>query len=142
MRLLTAPVDPSARPPSALARPLLEVALITAGGIALLLAADTLAGTWRGLGRAAASGGGHAAMIAAGWVIALGGAPHWRIPAAASAAALIMASGAARLAPAGAILYFLLPLVLAPQAPRPRLATRWVGGARPPPSRQVLAGVA
>src|SRR6266852_2367870 len=67
MRLLTAPFDPSARAPSALARPLLEVALIAAGGIALLLAADTLAGTWRGLGRAAASGGGHAAMSAAGY---------------------------------------------------------------------------
>src|SRR5438132_1448777 len=109
MRLLTAPFDPSARVPSALVRPLLEVGLIAAGSIALLLAADTLAGEWRGLGRAAASGGSHAAMIAAGLVIALGGAPRWRMPAAASAAALIVASVAARLVPAGAVLY--LPIL-------------------------------
>src|SRR5207245_2446007 len=127
MRLLTAPFDPSAHVPSALVRPLLEVAIIAAGSIALLLAADTLAGEWRGLGRAAASGGSHAAMIAAGWVIALGGAPRWRMPAAASAAALIVASVAARLAPAGAVLYFLVPLVLARQAGSTRLDTRWIG---------------
>src|SRR5438445_13321767 len=142
MRLLTAPFDPSARAPSALARPLLEVALIAGGGIALSLAADTLAGEWRGLGRAAASGGGHAGMIAAGWVIALGGAPRWRIPAAASAATLIVASVTARLAPAGAVLYFLVPLVLARQAGSTRLDTRWVGWARPQMSRQVILGVA
>jgi hypothetical protein len=141
MRLLTAPFDPSARAPSALARPLLEVALIAAGGIALSLAADTLAGEWRGLGRAAASGGGHAGIIAAGWVIALGGAPRWRIPAAASAAALIMASAAARLVPAGAVLYLLVPLVLARQAGRARLDTRWIGWTRPQTSRQVVVGV-
>jgi len=142
MRLLTAPFDPSARVPSALVRPLLEVAIIAAGSIALLLAADTLAGEWRGLGRAAASGGSHAAMIAAGWVIALGGAPRWRMPAAASAAALIVASVAARLAPAGAVLYFLVPLVLARQAGSTRLDTRWIGWARPQTSRQVVLGVA
>ena len=142
MRLLTAPFDPSAHVPSALVRPLLEVALIAAGSIALLLAADTLAGEWRGLGRAAASGGSHAAMIAAGWVIALGGAPRWRMPAAASAAALIVASVAARLAPAGAVLYFLVPLVLARQAGSTRLDTRWIGWARPQMSRQVILGVA
>ena len=142
MRLLTAPFDPSAHVPSALVRPLLEVALIAAGSIALLLAADTLAGEWRGLGRAAASGGSHAAMIAAGWVIALGGAPRWRMPAAASAAALIVASVAARLAPAGAVLYFLVPLVLARQAGSTRLDTRWIGWARPQTSRQVVLGVA
>ena len=142
MRLLTAPFDPSAHVPSALVRPLLEVAIIAAGSIALLLAADTLAGEWRGLGRAAASGGSHAAMIAAGWVIALGGAPRWRMPAAASAAALIVASVAARLAPAGAVLYFLVPLVLARQAGSTRLDTRWIGWARPQMSRQVILGVA
>ena len=142
MRLLTAPFDPSAHVPSALVRPLLEVALIAAGSIALLLAADMLAGEWRGLGRAAASGGAHAAMIAAGWVIALGGAPRWRMPAAASAAALIVASVAARLAPAGAVLYFLVPLGLARQAGSTRLDTRWIGWARPQTSRQVLVGVA
>lgn len=142
MRLLTAPFDPSARVPSALVRPLLEVAIIAAGSIALLLAADTLAGEWRGLGRAAASGGSHAAMIAAGWVIALGGAPRWRMPAAASAATLIVASVAARLAPAGAVLYFLVPLVLARQAGSTRLDTRWIGWARPQTSRQVVLGVA
>jgi hypothetical protein len=142
MRLLTAPFDPLARAPSALARPLLEVALIAGGGIALSLAADTLAGEWRGLGRAAASGGGHAGMIAAGWVIALGGAPRWRIPAAALAAALIMASVAARLAPAGAVLYFLVPLVLVLQAGGARLDTRWIGWARPQTSQQVVVGLA
>jgi len=142
MRLLTAPFDPSAHVPSALVRPLLEVAIIAAGSIALLLAADTLAGEWRGLGRAAASGGSHAAMIAAGWVIALGGAPRWRMPAAASAATLIVASVAARLAPAGAVLYFLVPLVLARQAGSTRLDTRWIGWARPQMSRQVILGVA
>jgi len=142
MRLLTAPFDPSAHVPPALVRPLLEVAIIAAGSIALLLAADTLAGEWRGLGRAAASGGSHAAMIAAGWVIALGGAPRWRMPAAASAAALIVASVAARLAPAGAVLYFLVPLVLARQAGSTRLDTRWIGWARPQTSRQVVLGVA
>ena len=142
MRLLTAPFDPSAHVPSALVRPLLEVAIIAAGSIALLLAADTLAGEWRGLGRAAASGGSHAAMIAAGWVIALGGAPRWRMPAAASAATLIVASVAARLAPAGAVLYFLVPLVLARQAGSTRLDTRWIGWARPQTSRQVVLGVA
>ena len=141
MRLLTAPFDPSAHVPSALVRPLLEVALIAAGSIALLLAADTLAGEWRGLGRAAASGGSHAAMIAAGWVIALGGAPRWRMPAAASAATLIVASVAARLAPAGAVLYFLVPLVLARQAGSTRLDTRWIGWARPQTSRQVVLGM-
>ena len=142
MRLLTAPFDPSARAPWALARPLLEVALVAAGGIALSLAADTLAGEWRGWGRAAASGGGHAGMIAAGWVIALGGAPRWRIPAAASAATLILASVAARLAPVGAILYFLVPLVLARQARRARLDTRWIGWTGPRTSRQVVVGMA
>ncbi len=142
MRLLTAPFDPSARAPSVLTRPLVEVVLIAAGSIALLLAADTLAGEWRGLGRAAASGGSHAAMIAAGWVIALGGAPRWRMPAAASAAALIVASVAARLGPAGAVLYFLVPLLLARQAGSARLDTRWIGWARPQSSRQVVLGVA
>ena len=142
MRLLTAPFDPAARAPSGLARPFLEVALIAAGSIALLLAADTLAGVWRGLGRAAARGASHAAMIAAGWVIALGGAPRWRMPAAASAAALIMASVATRLVPAGAVLYFLVPLVLARQAGYARLDTRWIGWARPQTSQQVVVGVA
>jgi hypothetical protein len=141
MRLLTAPFDPAARAPSALVRPLLEVALIAAGGIALL-AASALAGEGQGLGRAVASGGCHAGMIAAGWIIALGGAPRWRFPAAVLAAALIVASAAARLVTAGAVLYVLVPLVLAHQAGGARLDTRWIGWTGPQTSRQALVGVA
>jgi hypothetical protein len=44
--------------------------------------------------------------------------------------------------PAGAVLYFLVPLVLARQAGSARLDTRWIGWAKPQTSRQVVLGVA
>ncbi len=142
MRLLTAPFDPAARAHPALGRPLLEVALISAMGIAISLAADSLAGGGRGLGHAAASGWSHAGLLAAVWVIALHGSPRWRIPAAASGAALVAASLATRMVPTGAVLYFLVPLVLAREAGRARSDVRWIGWARPRTSQQIVVGVA
>jgi len=142
MRLLTAPFDPTARTSSALTRPLLEVTLIAAAGIAIVVSASAWVGEGRGIGRGAASGACHAGMIAAGWVVAFGGSPRWRIPAAVSAAALMVASVAARLTSVGAVLYVLVPLVLVYQAGCARLDTRWIGWAKPLTARQVMAGVA
>jgi len=96
-----------------------QVALVaavaaTVGGLGL--AVDSAMGVERGLGHACASGATHGGFLALGWVLAFQGQAGWRGPALREAAALIVASLAARLSPAGAVTYLLVPLVVARDA--------------------------
>ncbi len=140
MRLLTAPFDPAARRTSALTRPLLEVASVTAAGVGIGLTIDGVDAA-RGLGYAFASGWSHAGLVAGGWVVALGGAPGWRRPACRVAGLLVIASVASRLGAMGAALYLLVPLVLAREASRAGPRLRWLGWMAPPAAQHVVVGV-
>jgi hypothetical protein len=105
--------------PSTIAGQLALVAALTGLSIALGLAAESLAGVERHLGHAFASGSVHGGFLAAGWILALQGHRGWHGPALRGAGALIVASLAAKLSPAGAVAYLLVPLVIA------RDATMW-----------------
>ena len=117
MRLLTGPFETerAARVPS-VARPLAGVAATAALGAGAGLAAEAGFGAPGGMGHALASASVQAGLLAAGWVVALDGREGWRGPALRGAAALVLAALAARLSPAGALAYLLVPLVLARDA--------------------------
>lgn len=107
--------------PSTLAGRLAVVVGLMGLGISLGVATDSVVGAEHGLGHAFASGTVHAGFLSAAWALALPGQGGWRGPALRGAFALIAASLAARLSPAGAAVYLLVPLVLA------RDATMWQG---------------
>src|SRR6266542_4192696 len=110
MLLLSARFEPSRSTPAS------SVAtacwLAAAGGITLTTAAltvDLTQGLPNRLGWAAAGAAVHATFFALGWILATEGAPGWRRPALAVAAALLSASIAGRLSPLGALAYTLVP---------------------------------
>src|SRR5262249_4361578 len=70
----------------------------------------------RGLGHACASGAAHGGFLAVGWLLAFQGRAGWWGPALRESVALIVASVVARLSPAGAVAYLLVPLVVARDA--------------------------
>jgi hypothetical protein len=110
MLLLSARFEPSRiRPASSVAT---ACWLAAAGGITLTtaaLAVDVTQSLPNGLGWAAAGAAVHATFFALGWILATEGAPGWRRPALAVAAALLAASIAGRLSPWGALAYTLVP---------------------------------
>lgn len=141
MLLLRAPFDPGAaappRPP-ARAYPLVlgAMALATLVGVGL----DAVAPGRAGVGHALASGALHAGWLALGWLLATDAAPGWVGPLLRLGATVIGASLAARLAPAGALAFLLVPVALLLEARRrPDLRAIGLGGARP---SHVLAGLA
>lgn len=141
MRLLTGPLEAgrAARAPS-IARPVGLVAALTALGAAAGLAEEATLGAPPGMGHAFASGSVHAGFLAVGWVVALDGRPTWKGPALRGAAALILASLAARLSTAGAFAYLLVPFVLAHDAERWSALRGRVGWRLPGRPRAVLLG--
>jgi Type II CAAX prenyl endopeptidase Rce1-like len=143
MRILTSPFDTErgARAPS-LARPLAAVAAMAALGAGAGLAAETGLGAAGGIGHALASASVQAGFFAAGWVVALDGREGWCGPAARGASALAVAALAARVSPAGALAYLLVPLVLARDAGawRPRLER--IGWRPPDAPRAIVLGAA
>ena len=143
MRLLAPPLatDRGASS-SAIAGQLALVAALTGLGIALGLAAESLAGIERGLGRAFASGAVHAGFMSTGWLLALQGHEGWRGPALRGAGALIVASVAARLSPAGAVAYLLIPLVIARDATIWRARLERIGWRAPRDVRAPFVGAA
>ena len=122
MRLLTEPFQTErAAGAASIARPLARVAAATALATSVGLAAEGALGAAGGMGHALASASVHAGFLASGWVVALDGRQGWCGPALRGAAALLLASLAARVSPAGALAYLLVPMVLA------RDARRWRG---------------
>jgi hypothetical protein len=126
----------------AIAGRLAVVAALAGLGISLGLAADSLAGVERGLGHAFAGGAVHAGFLGAGWVLALQGQGDWRLPALRGACALIVASLAARLSPAGAVTYLLVPLVIARDATMWHARLERIGWRAPRNPRAPFVGVA
>ena len=126
--------------PSTIAGQLGLVAGLTALGSALGLAGDSLAGLGSGLGHALASGAVHAGFLGAGWILALRGHASWQGPALRGAGALIVASLAAGLSPAGAVAYLLVPLVVARDATLWEARLEWVGWRAPRELRASLVG--
>ena len=116
---------------------LLLVAAIaaTVGGLGLAL--DAATSVRRGLGHACASGAAQGSFLAVGWLLAFQGRAGWWGPALREAVALIVASLAARLSPAGAVAYLLIPLVVARDAAAwparlDRIGWRWPRERRAP----------
>ena len=118
------------------------IAGLTALGSALGLAGDSLAGRESSLGHAFASGAVHAGFLAAGWVLALQGHMAWQGPALRGAGALIVASLAAGLSPAGAVAYLLVPLVVARDATVWQARLEWIGWRAPRELRALFVGAA
>jgi len=128
--------------PSAIGGQLLLVAAIaaTVGGLGLAL--DSATSVRRGLGHACASGAAHGGFLAVGWLLAFQGRAGWWGPALRESVALIVASVAARLSPAGAVAYLLVPLVVARDAAaRPTFLDR-IGWRWPQERRATLVGAA
>jgi membrane protease YdiL (CAAX protease family) len=143
MRLLAQPLSTDrGAGPSTIAGRLVLVASLTGLGIALGLAAESLAGVDRNLGRAFASGSVHGGFLSAGWLLALQGHEGWRGPALRGAGALIVASLAAKLSPAGAVAYLLIPLVIARDATIWRARLEWIGWRVPCDWRAPFVGAA
>lgn len=125
---------------SSVARPLAGVAAAATLGAAAGLAVDALSDAAGGMGHALASGSVHAGLLAAGWVLALDGRSGWGGPALRGAAVLVVASLAARVSPAGALAYLLVPPVLARDARRWRDCLERIGWRRPAKPRAILLG--
>ena len=102
--------------PSAIGWQLLLVAAAAGGLGGVGFAVDSAVGIERKLGHALASGAVHSGFLAMGWVLAFQGRAGWAGPALREASALIVASVASRLSPAGAIAYLFVPLVVARDA--------------------------
>jgi hypothetical protein len=143
MRRLTGPFETerAARVPS-IARPLAGVAATAALGTGAGLAAEAGFGAAGGMGHALASASVQAGFLAAGWVVALDGREAWRGPALRGAAALVLAALAARVSPAGALVYLLVPLVLARDAVGHSENLERIGWRAPRPPRAILLGAA
>ncbi len=127
---------------SAIAGQLSLIAGLTVLGSALGVAADSLAGLGSRLGRAFASGSVHAGFLSAGWVLALQGHGTWQGPALRGAGAVIVASLAAGLFPAGAVAYLLVPLVIARDATVWHARLGWIGWRAPRELRAPFVGAA
>ncbi len=127
---------------SAIAGQLGLVAGLAALGSALGMGADSLAGLGSSLGHAFASGSVHAGFLSAGWVWALRGHRSWQGPALRGAGALIVASLAAGLSPAGAVAYLLVPLVVARDATVWHARLEWIGWRAPRELRAPFVGAA
>ena len=143
MRLLTGPFETerALRTPS-IARPLAGVAATAALVACAGLAAEAVFGAAGGMGHALASASVHGGFLAAGWLVALDGRQGWRGPALRGAAALVVASLAARVSHAGALAYLLVPFVLARDAGRWRGLLEGVGWRAPCRPRAVVLGAA
>lgn len=143
MRLLTGPfqTERAARVPS-IVRPLAGVAATAVLGAGAGLAAEAGFGGAGGMGHALASASVQAGLLAAGWVVALGGREGWRGPALRGAAALVLASQAAWVAPAGALAYLLVPVVLGRDARAWRRGLERIGWRLPHAPRAALLGAA
>lgn len=143
MRLLTGPFETErpARAPS-IARPLGGVAVTAALGAGVGLAAEAAFDAAGGMGHALASASIQAGLLAAGWVVALDGREGWRGPALRGAAVLVLAAQAARVSPAGALAYLLVPLVLARDAGGRRGHLERIGWRAPRTPRAILLGAA
>jgi hypothetical protein len=117
MNLLTLGLgtDRGAAPSAILGQLVLVTALAGLGAVAGL-AVDSAMGIGRGLGHAVASGMVHEGFLAAGWILALQGQRGWAGPSLRGGVALVVASVGARLSPAGAVAYLLVPLVIARDA--------------------------
>ena len=143
MRLLTEPfqTERAASAPS-IARPLAGVAAAAALGACVGLAAEAGFGAAGGMGHALASASVHAGFLASGWVVAFDGRTGWHAPALRGAAALLLASLAARVSPAGALAYLLVPMVLARDAGRWRGPLERIGWRAPCRPGSILLGAA
>jgi len=143
MRILTSlfGAERGARAPS-VARALAIVAALAALGAGAGRAAETGLGAAGGIGHALASASVQAGFFAGGWVVALDGREGWRGPAARGASALVVAAQAARVSPAGALAYLLVPLVLARDAGPWRSRLERMGWRPPDASRAILLGAA
>ena len=143
MRLLTGLFETERAPrvPST-ARPLAVVAVTAALGAGAGLAAEAGFGAAGGMGHALASASVQAGFLAAGWVVALDGRQVWRGPALRGAAALVLAALAARVSPAWALAYLLVPLVLARDAGWQREDVERIGWRAPRAPRAILLGAA
>jgi len=133
--------DRAARP-SAIGGQLLLVAAAAGGLGGLGFAIDSTRGIERGLGHAFASGAVHAGFLAMGWVLAFQGRAGWSGPALREASALIVASVAARLSPAGAIAYLFIPLVVARDAAGWPTRLERIGWRWPREGRATMIGAA
>ena len=143
MRLLTGPFEIDGAPrASSIARPLAEVAAAAVLGAGAGLAADGGFSAASGMGHALASASVHAGFLGAGWVMALGGQPGWRGPTLRGAGALVLASLAAGVSPAGALAYLLVPLVLSRDAARWRGCLARIGWRAPREPYAILVGAA
>ena len=142
MRLLTFEADRPARPP-ALARPLALVAGTSAIGTGAGLAAEVgLGAAGAGVGHALASASLQSGFLAAGWVLALDGREGWLGPSVRGACALLLAALAARASLAGPLVYLLVPLVLARDAPPWRSSLARIGWRLPREPRAIFLGAA
>jgi hypothetical protein len=143
MRLLTEPfqTERAASAPS-IVRPLAGVAAAAALGAGVGLAAEAGFGAAGGMGHALASASVHAGFLASGWVVAFDGRTGWHAPALRGAAALLLASLAARVSPAGALAYLLVPMVLARDAGRCRGPLERIGWRAPCRPGSILLGAA
>src|SRR5437773_10159333 len=114
MRLLASPFETErpARAP-AIARPLAGVAAAAALGAGAGLAVEAAFGAAGGMGHAPVGASVPAGFLASGWAAALDGRPGRGGPALRGAAALLLASLAARVSPAGARACLLVPFVRA-----------------------------
>ncbi len=140
MRLLTE--TERAAGAHSIARPLAGIAATAALGAGAGLAAEAAFAAAGGIGHALASASVHAGLLASGWVVALDGRQGWRGPSLRAAAALVVASLAARISPAGALAYLLVPFVLARDAGRWRGPLARVGWRAPCRPRAILLGAA
>jgi len=118
----------------------IEAAAELALGAGAGLAAEGWLGSTGEMGHALASASVHAGFLAAGWVVALDGREGWRGPALRGAGALIVASLAAKLSPAGAVAYLLIPLVIARDATMWRARLEWMGWRAPRDWRAPFVG--
>src|SRR6266851_2293135 len=143
MRLLASPFETErpARAP-AIARPLAGVAAAAALGAGAGLLVESAFGAAGGMGHALGGASVHAGFLASGWVVALDGRKGWRGPALRGAAALLLASLAARVSPGGALAYLLVPFVLARDAGSWRGPLERVGWRAPCRPGSILLGAA
>lgn len=118
------------------------VAALTGLGAALGLAVPALTGIGSGPGHAFASGAVHAGFLSAGWVLALGGLGSWQGPAIRGGGALIIASLATHLSPAGAVVYLFVPLVVARDAAVWHIRLERIGWRLPRDRRAPFVGAA
>lgn len=143
MRLLAARLEADrVTRASSMAGPLASVVAATALGTGLGLAVESLTHGALGLGHAFASASVHAGFLAAGWVLVWEGQGAWRRPALHGALALIAASQAARLVPAGALAYLLVPVILAHDARRWPARLERIGWRAPRGPRACFVGAA